>query len=328
MICFPRFASRRSRTTPVVLAGLLVFLAVSDLSAQPKAVKKPPRKPTAPPIAIPFADPQAFFDQMFGSDKGADDAALAKIELSLKEEQQYGDAAAEAYLAQLAREKVKVVTRGKEVKYLERLLATLRPQMQHADRYRSFKIYFADAPHTDARCFPGGTVLVFRGLLDFAQSEAAFIGILGHELAHIDRGHQTQQLKRMKLAQQAFSGDGAGFSPEKFMAGGAAMMKMFAKPFRPEDESQADLDGAAWAYRSGYDVREMADLFLRLHERDKNGKELVPGFFRTHPFHIDRYKAILARYEELQKSEPNGKPYVGRQNLEKRVAKAEKEFRE
>ena len=46
------------------------------------------------------------------------------------------------------------------------------------------------------------------------------------------------------------------------------MMRLLSRPFRPEDESEADRDGAAWAYRAGYDPREMAALFERLHQRD------------------------------------------------------------
>lgn len=315
-----------SRALNVVVLSTALLFASSAAADEPKPAKRPAR----PPQNIgdfPFANPQAFFEQMFGDDKGADDVVLAKVSLSLKEEQQFGDAAADAFLTQLEREKVKVVSKGKEVKYLEWLVATLRPQMTNAKRYRSLRVYLAEAPYTDARCFPGGTVLVFRGLLDFADSEAALIGIIGHELSHIDRGHQTQQLKRMKLANETFSGSG-GFSPEKFFAGGMSMMKMFMKPFRPEDEAEADRDGATWAYRAGYDVREMAKLFLRLHERDKHGKEAMPGFLRSHPFHIDRYQAILDRYDELQESEPNDKLYIGRPNLEKKIAKAEKEFEE
>lgn len=315
-----------SRAHCFVVLGTILLFATSAAAAEPKQGKKPAQPPKGFGD-IPFANPQAFFDQMFGDDKKVDDAVLAKVSLSFKEEQQFGDDAADAFLKQLEHEKVKVVSKGKEVKYLERLVATLRPQMTYAKRYRSLKVYLAEAPHTDARCFPGGTVLVFRGLLDFADSEAALIGILGHELSHIDRGHQTQQLKRMKLASEAFSGSG-GFSPERFFAGGMSMMKMFMKPFRPEDEAEADQDGATWAYRAGYDVREMAKLFLRLHERDKFGKEALPGFFRSHPFHIDRYQAILDLYDELQGSEPNEKLYIGRANLEKKFAKADKEFEE
>jgi predicted Zn-dependent protease len=308
------------------LAGVSFLFAGAAGGAEPRPAKRPAAPVAAPPGAFPFADPQAMFEQFFGGDT-ADEAALAKVDLSLKEERQYGDAAAEAFRKQLEQEKKKVVSQGKEVKYLEKLVATLKPQLAHADRYRSLKVYLVETPHTDARCFPGGTIFVFRGLLEFSQSEAALIGILGHELSHVDRGHQTEQLKRMKLAQEAFGG-GSGFSPEKFMAGGMSMMKMFARPFRPEAESEADLDGATWAYRAGYDIREMAALFLRLHERDKDGKEALPGFFRTHPFHIDRYRAILARYDELQQAEPNDHLYIGRPNLEKRVTKGEKEFAE
>ena len=37
---------------------------------------------------------------------------------------------------------------------------------------------------------PGGTLIFFRGILDFAGSEAALVGVIGHELSHLDHGHQ------------------------------------------------------------------------------------------------------------------------------------------
>src|SRR5688572_14502151 len=98
------------------------LLANFSLAGEHRQIKNPAGpavKPARPGgLNIPFGDPSAFFDQMFGDGK-ADEAALAKVELSLKEEQQFGDQAAEAYLKQLATEKIKVVSKGKEVKYLE-----------------------------------------------------------------------------------------------------------------------------------------------------------------------------------------------------------------
>jgi predicted Zn-dependent protease len=133
-------------------------------------------------------------------------------------------------------------------------------------------------------------------------------------------------LRRAKLAQSTFSGQ-RGFSPEQFMSTAAVMMRSFARPFRPEDEAEADRDGATWAYRVGYDPREMAKLFLAMHRREADkAPDLTPAFFRTHPFHMDRFRAVNDLHDELQEKEPQEKLYLGKTNLERRVARAQKEF--
>jgi predicted Zn-dependent protease len=101
------------------------------------------------------------------------------------------------------------------------------------------------------------------------------------------------------------------------------------KPFRPEDEAAADRDGATWAYRAGYDPREMAKLFLAMHRREADkGADFMPAFFRTHPFHMDRFRAVNELYDELQRKTPQDDLYRGRENLERRIARSQKEFAE
>ncbi|HBJ36143.1 MAG TPA: hypothetical protein DDZ51_15615 [Planctomycetaceae bacterium] len=113
------------------------------------------------------------------------------------------------------------------------------------------------------------------------------VGAIGHELSRLDNGHQLISIRRMKLAQQTMSNPSA-VTPEQFFQVGSSWLKTFTRPFQPEDETQADHDGITWEYRLGCDGREMADLFLRLHERDKDKPGMVmPAFLRSHPFHID-----------------------------------------
>jgi predicted Zn-dependent protease len=278
--------------------------------------------------AFPFANPEQFFNQFLGEESDEERRALAKVDVTLPEERKFGDAAAQQYLDELRRQGIAVTDRGPEVEYLQRLVETIRPQMENATRYRRITIYFADAPQTDARSFPGGTLVFYRGMLDFAENEAALIGVVGHELSHLDRGHQLLMLRRAKLAQSTFTGR-RGFSPEQFLTTAAVMMRSFARPFRPEDEAEADGDGARWAYRAGYDPREMAKLFLAMHRREaEKAPDLTPVFFRTHPFHMDRFRAVDDLYDELQTKEPKKDLYLGKTNLERRMARSEKKFPE
>lgn len=220
---------------------------------------------------------------------------------------------------------MKVLSRGDDVEYLRKLVESQRSQMQNADRYQKIRVLLADSPSTDARSFPGGTLIFYRGMLEFADNEAALVGVVGHELSHLDRGHQLDQLRRIKLAQQTFQG--GQVAPETFFRNGALMMKMFTRPFRPEDEAEADLDAFNWSYRTGYDPRELARLFQRMHERDRE-RDARPAFFRTHPYHLDRFRVGMDRYAELQVESPAESLYLGRDNLDLRVPMSERRFEE
>lgn len=309
--------------------ALLAWLPLvgGELAAKDRDRPREKRAPEKAAEPAPFTLGEEFFPRFLGESNEEDQQALEAVEILPKEEKRLGDAAAEAYLNELRKRGVRVVQRGADVDYLRKLIAALRPMLRNAERYRNVQIHLAETPEVDARSFPGGTVVVFRGLIDFAESEAALVGVLGHELSHFDRGHQLISLKRMKLAKQTFSGK-RPFEPKDMLAAGGQMTRLFGRPFRPEDEAQADEDGAAWAFRAGYDPREMAKLLLRLGERKPAGDKprFMPAFLRTHPFSIDRHRAIMAQAEALIRETPQASLYVGRENLAQRIPRTEQEF--
>lgn len=288
--------------------------------------------PAAEPLPVAadeaFPDPQEMFDRLFGKEREEDKKALAEIEVSRREERQMGERAVGAYLAQLKRQKIRVVARGKDVDYLRGLVETIRPLMKNSKRYPRIQVYLAQSSRCDARSFPGGTLVFFRGLLESAQSEAAVVGIVGHELSHLDRGHHLDRLRRVKLAQQTFSEGPQGFSPEGFFRSGSTMMQIWTRPFRPEFEAEADRDGARWAYAAGYDPRETARLFLELGKRRNNFGDLLPAFLRSHPAPEGRHRAIMDLYDKLRQEKPQPKLYIGKENLRRRITRAQREFKE
>jgi predicted Zn-dependent protease len=270
-------------------------------------------------------------DQMFGSWFGESPAeleAIEKVEINPREERQFGDASCDAYLESLKRQRVRIVTRGKDVEYLEKLVEQIRSQLEHAERYRRIRVYWADTNETDARAFPGGSIVVMRGLVEFAESEAALVGILGHELSHIDHGHQLRQLRAMKLAQGGWAANGANDRAATYgmPANVALMTKQFARPFRAEDEATADRDAAKWMLALGYDPLELADMFRRMDRRSPRDNVRMPSFLRTHPYHAERYAAIKTFAAEARKERPDAKLYVGAENLRRRVPWSEREF--
>jgi len=273
-------------------------------------------------------DPAKFFEQFLGANSDLEQKKLESVEITWRDEQRFGNQALKLFVDDMRRKGVDVVSRGREVEYLECLVRELKPRMRNARRYRSIKVLLAETDDTDARCFPGGTLVIFRGLLKVVRSEAALVCILGHELSHIDHGHQLRHLKSMKLAQQTFTGQHGMFDVEKMMGNTMLIANLFARPFRPEDETQADADGVAWAYRIGYDPRELARLFLTMARRDQAQGEQVPMFFRSHPYHRDRYESVMDQYQRLQRADRRDDLYVGQKNLIELVPRSKRRYAE
>lgn len=327
-----RSASGPSRTIfflCVLAAGLLPL----ELQAQP--ARKPRPKPAEPFPFIPrnFADGfEQFAEPLFGRPTPEEEQKLAAITISPAEEKAYGEQQVQAFTDDLRQQGVRVLRSGREVEYLRKLVAVIRPHMKHAERYTTIRVCFVDAPQVDARAFPGGTLFFYKGLLSFAETEAALIGIVGHELSHLDREHLLIPLKRSKFLQSE-QPNGKTTDWQKPFADAAFMMRVMARPFRPEDEAAADRDGARWAFQAGYDPRELARLFDRMHQKTQDPKWPLAGYFRSHPFNDDRRDAIEAESAELQNAVGEAdaaKPrlYRGKRNLSVRTPKAEQEFDE
>jgi predicted Zn-dependent protease len=258
------------------------------------------------------------FERFLGPESEEDRAALARVEVSAKEEKEIGQAALRAFLADLKRRQIDVADRGKDVEYLRALVEALRPRMANAARYRTIKVCLARSPLCEARSLPGGALVFFEGLLRSAGSEAALAVVVGHELSHLDRGHLLVRARRWKLAQQAFAGQARSF--EEFFEAGASATRLWTRPFQPEDELEADRDGARWAYAAGYDPRAAARLFEEFAAR-KAGRLPLPEFLQSHPDPALRRRAMLAFYDELQRADPKGCLFLGEENLRRRVAK-------
>ena len=309
--------------TAIRILALPVFVFGTGWGAAAFGQSSTDERNPFPPFGF-NGNPDQSFESLFGVTTPDEEAALAKIEITAKEEREFGQPQVEAYIDSLKQQGMRVFRKGKEVDYLNKLVKTIQPYLKNARRYPKLVVYVVDSPRVDARSFPGGSIFFFKGLLTHAENEAALVGIVGHELSHLDRGHLVFPLKRARLLQER--GGAENFDPKTFFTSMGTMMRLTSRPFRPEDESTADADGAEWAYRAGYDPRELAALFNRLHKQGNDPKLPFGAFFRTHPYSDDRAAAIFKRYDELQARNAKETFYVGKKNLEQRIPKSEQEF--
>jgi len=283
------------------------------------AVACPARCGAQPPGPL-LPDPARVLERLFGPGAPEDEQALAEVKVSPKEQAELGRAAVQAYFDRLRSAQVRVLSRGRDVEYLRKLAETVRPRMANARNCPPLKLYLIDAEWFEARSFPEGTLVFSRGMLEMAGSEAAVVGMIGHELSHLDHQHHSVRLRRMKLAQTQLAPTRGGSFQQAFAAG-TSLARLWTRPFRPEDESQADADGARWAYDAGYDPREFSQLIATAAKQQP--KIPLPPFLRSHPISADRVEALDGQYVELQKQDPKPELYIGRDNLRRRVPRAD-----
>ena len=180
----------------LLLSAALLSLASAPLRAQ-----------NEPGRDFQFADPDKFFQQLFGRQIEQDQAALAGVDVTAAEEQQYGDRAAQAFIQKLRSRNIPISWKGQDVAYVKQLVQVIHPQMQNHDRYRTFKVFVVESDETDAFAFPVGTLFVFRGMLSYSPvSRRSLRG---------DNG-TVQQTSGFRTARQTIQG-----SPKSAPAGDA-----------------------------------------------------------------------------------------------------------
>ncbi len=87
----------------------------------------------------------------------------------------------------------------------------LSGKVRYKDEFKWETKIIEDDSTLNAFATPGGYIYVYTGLIKFLEAEDEFAGVMGHEIAHADRRHSTDQLTKQygigTLIQIAFGGD-------------------------------------------------------------------------------------------------------------------------
>lgn len=166
----------------------------------------------------------------------------------------------------------------------------------HADRILIASIEDLNAFATLDKSNKPVIVVTVGMLTTLGSDEAAWAGLLGHEIAHHIRHHGQGRAEAKTGAQQ--TGQAAGNLIAQlipgvggFIAGNAANFAatnaIYGAYTRPQ-ESEADELGLRWMAASGYDPKGMERLFDEL-AKDRPG---LPTFLSTHPGAEDRAQMV------------------------------------
>jgi predicted Zn-dependent protease len=160
----------------------------------------------------------------------------------------------------------------------------------------SFKLIAED--EINAFTLPGGYIFINTGLLSLSANEAELASALAHELAHAAARHATRQASRNQLVSM-------GTFPLAILAGPAARLAIDAAApmaflhFSREFETEADLLGLQYLWKSGYDPTATVDLFEALASTEKRQPGSVSKLFRSHPLTPDRIEKTQKNIDSL-----------------------------
>src|SRR5690606_15543892 len=88
----------------------------------------------------------------------------------------------------------------------------------------------------NAFCTPGGFIYIYTGLIKYLDDKSSLAGVLGHEMAHADKRHSTNQLTK-KYGIQTLLDVVLGNNQNLLTQIGAELVSL---SFSRSDETQAD----------------------------------------------------------------------------------------
>jgi len=163
---------------------------------------------------------------------------------------------------------------------LQGILKRLALVSDRPERELRWQVVLVDVKMVNALTLPGGTVLVFRGLIDLVRDKLgdrddAWAAVLGHECAHAALRHG------MGMVQVASS-----LSSGKALMGQGELAGLLNTVSRAH-EFEADQFGSLYAYRAGFNPSVMLELQKAMLA---NSGEIPHGM--THPTHKERIERV------------------------------------
>jgi predicted Zn-dependent protease len=206
-------------------------------------------------------------------------------------------------LAQDVERQAKIIDDPIIAEYVNRVGQNL---VRNSDAKVPFTIKVIDSEDVNAFALPGGFFFVNSGLILKADTEAELAGVMSHEIAHVAARHGTRQATRGQVAQLAtipliFMGGWAGYGVRQ---AASILIPVGFLSFSRAFESEADMLGLQYMYKSGYDPEAFVDFFEKIESLEKKKPGTMAKVFSTHPLTDDRIAAAQKNIQEMLKARP------------------------
>lgn len=146
----------------------------------------------------------------------------------------------------------------------------------------------------NAFALPDGHIIVFTGILDQMKDYSELVGLLGHEVVHVNHRHTMKMICR-NLSGYLFISVVLSDVNGIMAVIGDNVRNLQSLSYSRQFEREADVDGFYLMTLNQVNPRGMTNLFSRLESRNNIS---IPEFLSSHPINQERLKNI----EKLIKS--------------------------
>ncbi|MBZ5495119.1 MAG: M48 family metalloprotease [Acidobacteriia bacterium] len=168
--------------------------------------------------------------------------------------------------------------------------------VKHSDAKVPFHIKVVDTDEVNAFAFPGGFFYVNKGLILAADNESELAGVMAHEISHVAARHATSRMTKGQILQLVaipalFVG---GYWAQMAIQNGLGLgINLELLGVTRDSEKEADQLGIQYLWNTGYDPNAFVSFFEKLQAQEKTKPGKLAGFFRTHPYTVDRIAASM-----------------------------------
>ncbi len=179
-----------------------------------------------------------------------------------------------------------VITNDTIVKTLDSLL---KPLCDANDIERdSLKVHIVKKDEINAFALPNNHLVVYSGLIEDCERQEALQGVLGHEIAHIEKNHVMKKLSKE-----------IGYSVLLTAAGGSKggqvarqiLKTLTSSAYDRKLEKEADITSIDYMLKAKIDPKPMADFMYQMAQDNKSDKNME--WISDHPESEARAKYIL-----------------------------------
>ncbi len=179
-----------------------------------------------------------------------------------------------------------------------------------------------DDPTFNAFATPGGYVYMYRGMLNYFNSEAELAGVVGHEIGHITarhavRGMSTAQVTNLLLGIIQSNVPGGQLTSNAFNLMNIMVNRGYSRKF----ELEADQLGEEYLEKTNYDTLAMSAFLKTLKyseelekkiakEEDREANIGYHGVFSTHPDNEKRIEALGKKNKNISKMKNNKEKFL------------------
>jgi predicted Zn-dependent protease len=206
-------------------------------------------------------------------------------------------------LAQEVERQAKVIDDPIVAEYVNRVGQNI---VRNSDCKVPFTIKVVEDESINAFALPGGFFFVNTGLILRADNEAELAGVMAHETAHVCARHGTRQATKAELANYMsipliFMGGWTGYGIRQ---AAGFLVPMSLLKFSRSYESDADMLGLQYMYKTGYDPGSFVDFFEKIQALEKKKHGMVAELFSSHPMTDDRIQAAQKNIQDNLEARP------------------------